>query len=190
VIGASGTRSAHSGSVDPRELFKSSCLAPIQMLQGKVAVVTGSSSGIGAAIARELASRGASVVINYPYVSLEQQGESILEILDTPGISVQADLSTVEGPKQLIDTTVKKYGRIDILINNASVAIFKPLELAILDEWDRVVKLNGRGYLLTTQSALPHLSNPSRIINITSSDCRFPFRLTQSTPEQKGRSKR
>jgi NAD(P)-dependent dehydrogenase (short-subunit alcohol dehydrogenase family) len=144
------------------------------MLQGKVAVVTGSSSGIGAAIARELASRGASVVINYPYVSLEQQGESILEILDTPGISVQADLSTVEGPKQLIDTTVKKYGRIDILINNASVAIFKPLELAILDEWDRVVKLNGRGYLLTTQSALPHLSNPSRIINITSSDCRFP----------------
>ena len=144
------------------------------MLQGKVAVVTGSSSGIGAAIARELASRGASVVINYPYASLERQGESILESLDTPGISVQADLSTVEGPKQLIDAAVKKYGRIDILVNNASVAIFKPLELATLDEWDRMVNLNGRGYFLTTQSALPHLSNPSRIINITSSDCRFP----------------
>jgi NAD(P)-dependent dehydrogenase (short-subunit alcohol dehydrogenase family) len=186
MIGASGTGSALQVRQTPGNRSRPPALAPIQMLRRKVAVVTGSSSGIGAAIVGELASRGASVVINYPLASPARQGESILESLDAPGMSVQADLSTVEGPKQLVDAAVKRYGRIDILVNNASVAIFKPLELATLDEWDRTVNLNGRGYFLTTQSALPHLSNRhgssiSQGLIVVSR-----LRLTQYTLEQKG----
>jgi NAD(P)-dependent dehydrogenase (short-subunit alcohol dehydrogenase family) len=144
------------------------------MLNGKVAIVTGSCAGIGAAIARELASNRATVVVNYPWASLKHEADSVLSTLETPGIAVQADLSTIEGPKTLIEIAVQQYHKIDILVNNASLAIFKPLDEATLEEWDKMVNLNGRGYFLTTQAVLPHLNNPSRIVNITSSDCRFP----------------
>jgi NAD(P)-dependent dehydrogenase (short-subunit alcohol dehydrogenase family) len=144
------------------------------MLHGKVAVVTGSSAGIGAAIARELASHGASVVVNYPYRNLKDEADDVLKSLNTTSIAVEADLSTREGPIILIEAAVKQFSKIDILVNNASVAIFKPLELCTEEEWDKMINLNGRGYLLTTKAVLPHLNNPSRIVNITSSDCRFP----------------
>jgi len=149
------------------------------MLDGKIAVVTGSCAGIGAAVARHLSSLGATVVVNYPFASLKHEADCVLQSLEMPGIAVEADLSTIEGPKHLIDTAVAKFKKIDILVNNASVAIFKPLELATLEEWNTMSNLNGRGYLLVTQAALPHLNNPSRIVNITSSDCRFP-KLTHS----------
>ena len=149
------------------------------MLDGKIAVVTGSCAGIGAGIARQLSSLGATVVVNYPFASLKHEADSVLESLETPGIAVEADLSTLQGPQHLIDTAVKNFGKIDILVNNASVALFKPLELATIEEWNIMINLNGRGYLLVTQAALPHLNNPSRIVNITSSDCRFP-KLTHS----------
>jgi NAD(P)-dependent dehydrogenase (short-subunit alcohol dehydrogenase family) len=144
------------------------------MLDGNIAVVTGSCAGIGAGIARHLASLGATVVVNYPFASLKHEADSVLKSLETPGVAIEADLSTIEGPQTLIDATVKRFKKIDILVNNASVAIFKPLELCTLEEWDKMVNLNARGYFLVTQAAVPHLNNPSRIVNITSSDCRFP----------------
>jgi NAD(P)-dependent dehydrogenase (short-subunit alcohol dehydrogenase family) len=144
------------------------------MLEGKVAVVTGSSAGIGAAIAHELSSRGAFVVINYPYHHLKDEAEALRQRLPTPGVTVEADLATLEGPRILIDAAVERFQKIDILVNNASIAIFKPLEECTLEEWDKMMNLNARGYFLMTQTVLPHLNNPSRIINVTSSDCRFP----------------
>lgn len=144
------------------------------MLTGKVAVVTGSSAGIGAAIAIELSNRGATVVINYPSPSYRPEADGILEQLKTHGIAVEADLSTTTGPQTLIDAAVQQFSKIDILVNNASIAINKSIENLTLEDWDKMVNLNGRGYFLTTQAVLPHLNNPSRIINIVSSSSRGP----------------
>jgi NAD(P)-dependent dehydrogenase (short-subunit alcohol dehydrogenase family) len=142
------------------------------MLTGKVAIVTGSSAGIGASIAMELSARGASVVINYPFLTLAAEADRVLKTLHTPGLSVCADLSTTTGPQQLIDATIEAFGKIDILVNNASVANNKPLAELTVDDWDIMVNLNGRGYFLMTQGVLPHLATPSRIINIVSTSAR------------------
>lgn len=84
-------------------------------------------------------------------------------------ILVESDLSTTTGPQHLVEETIRQLGpKIDILINNAGVAIMKPLAEATLDQWDTMVNLNARGVLLLTQAALPYLSNPSRIVNLSS----------------------
>lgn len=150
-------------------------------LQGKVAVVSGSSSGIGAAIAQELSSRGASVVINYPFSGEKEAAEGVLSSLhdsDNARI-VEADLATPEGPRSLIEATVKAFGRLDILVNNAAVCrptpIDGPDDEQVLKNWDDMVTLNGRGTLLLTRAALPVISRQhSRIINISSDSTRSP----------------
>lgn len=144
------------------------------MLSGKVAVVTGSSAGIGAAIAKELSDRGATVIINYPFPVLKSEADTVLQTLSSGCVAIEADLSTPTGPQALISAAAAKFGKIDILVNNASIAINKSLENLTLDDWDRMVNLNGRGYFLTTQAVLPHLNNPSRIINIVSASSRGP----------------
>jgi len=146
-----------------------------QTLTGKVAVISGSCSGIGAAIARELASRGAHVAVNYPFPGLKDQGDKVAESLATEGIAVEADISTTTGPYYLADTTAEKFGKIDILVNNVSLAINAPIEEQTLEDWDRLVNLNGRGTFLLTKAVLPHLSKTnSRIINIVSISSRSP----------------
>jgi NAD(P)-dependent dehydrogenase (short-subunit alcohol dehydrogenase family) len=146
-----------------------------QTLTQKIAVISGSSSGIGAAIARELSSRGAHCVINYPFASLHSEASDVLASLATPGIVVEADLSTTNGPQKLIDAAVAAYGHIDILVNNAALAINLPFEEQTLEHWDSLVNLNGRGTFLLTQSALQHLSKAaSRIVNIVSISSRSP----------------
>lgn len=147
----------------------------MQSLTGKVAIVSGSSSGIGLAIANELSSRGAHVVLNYPVASLANETEAALASLPTPGLAVQADLSTVEGPDTLIRETVRHFERIDIVVNNAAVAVNLPFEEQTLAHWDSLVNLNARGTFLLTQGALPHLNHGTgRIINICSSSARRP----------------
>lgn len=146
-------------------------------LKGKTAVISGSSTGIGAAIALELAIRGANIVINYPYPQFKEEAQNTLtgilrETDGIEGIVIEADLGTIDGPKILIDQTVSKFGKIHILVNNAALAINKPLRDHNLKDWDILVNLNGRGTFLLTQNALPHLANPSRIINICSASSR------------------
>ncbi|RAK74338.1 SDR family NAD(P)-dependent oxidoreductase [Aspergillus fijiensis CBS 313.89] len=146
-----------------------------QTLKDKVAIISGSSSGIGAAIARELSARGASVVINYPFPSLKPQADRVIASLPSPAIAVEADMSTASGPGQLVSATVAKWGRLDIVVNSVAVAVNKPLEEQTLDDWDALVNLNGRGTFLLTQASLAHLTRgEGRIVNICSLSARAP----------------
>ena len=143
-------------------------------MTGRIAIVSGSCSGIGAAIARELAYRGASVVINYPFGSLREEANRVAASISTKSIVVEADLSTTDGPKQLVEETVKAFGKVDILVNNAGIAVNKPFEEQTLEDWDKVVNLNGRGTFLLTQAALPHFPKDGggRIVNVVSISAR------------------
>lgn len=136
---------------------------PDQTLTGKVAIVTGSNTGIGAAIAEELSSRGASIVINYPFPSLADEAQQVVASLPTgsTSIAVEADLTTETGPQKLIDATVAKYKTIHILVNNAGLAVNKPFESQTLDDWNLLVNLNARAVFLLVQAVLPHLPTPS-----------------------------
>lgn len=147
-------------------------MAP-QSLAGKVAIVSGSSSGIGKAIAIELSSRGASVALNYPFASLQSEAEAVTSSLRNPSIAVCADIGSVEGPATLVNAAVEAFGHIDIVVNNAALAVNKHFEDQTLADWDLLVNLNGRGTFLLTQAALPHLTKPGgRIINICSASSR------------------
>lgn len=152
-----------------------------QSLAGKVAIVSGSSSGIGAAIARELSRRGASVVINYPFPSEKRNAEKVLKSLpgNSKSIVVEADLSTLTGPKTLATAASIEFGCIDILINNAGINGHSILDGPDDEEfariWDRVINVNGRGTLLLTRATLKYLSaSNSRIVNICSTTSRDP----------------
>lgn len=146
-----------------------------QTLTGKIAVISGSSSGIGAAIARELSSRGAHVTVNYPFSDLKDEADAVVSGLDAPGIAVEADISTTDGPAKLVKAVVDKWNKVDILVNNAALAVNLPFEEQTLEHWDRLVNLNGRGTFLLTQAALPHLTrNSGRIVNIASISARAP----------------
>ncbi|KAL4798792.1 hypothetical protein BDV19DRAFT_385875 [Aspergillus venezuelensis] len=152
---------------------------PEQTLLNKVAIVTGSSSGIGASIAHELSSRGANTVINYPLASLRSEAESLAATLPSPSIAVESDLSQTHSPEILIAAALQTWGRIDILINCAGVAVNKPIEEQTLEDWDRIVNLNGRGTFLMTKAVLSHLpkmeeGGGGRIVNIASISARGP----------------
>ncbi|KUI53446.1 hypothetical protein VP1G_00854 [Cytospora mali] len=137
---------------------------PDQTLAGKVAIVTGSNTGIGAAIAQELSSRGASVVINYPYPELANEANGVVAALPTArtSIAVEADLTAEDGPRKLIDATVGRYGAtIHILVNNAGLAVNKPLAEQTLDDWNLLVNLNARAVFLLVQGVLPYLPGKS-----------------------------
>ncbi|KAK2605685.1 hypothetical protein N8I77_008507 [Diaporthe amygdali] len=144
-------------------------------LEGRVALVSGSSQGIGAAIARELSSRGAVLVLNYPYPSELPNAEAVRNSLPTEAIAVEADMSTVDGPAVLVRAAVAKFGRIDIVVNNAGVSDQMKLGDITAERWAAIFNLNARGPMLLTQAALPHLSRGrSRIVNIVSPTARDP----------------
>ncbi|KAJ9136940.1 3-oxoacyl-(Acyl-carrier protein) reductase [Pleurostoma richardsiae] len=159
-----------------------------QTLAGKTALISGSSAGIGAAIAVELSARGANIVLNYPFPELEEEAKNVAAKLKTPWIAVQADLSTVEGPAQLVQAAVIRFGVINILVNNAAVVPHCPTWEVSPEVWDKTFNLNARGTFLLTQAVLPHLppykpSSPpsqsgvkggSRIICIGSGSGRIP----------------
>lgn len=150
---------------------------PEQTLAGKVAIVSGSSSGIGAAIVRELCSRGAHAVVNYPFPDLQAEAEAVLSSLPShlSGIAVEADMSKVESAQKLVDAAIAKWGHLDIIVNSVALAVNKPIEEQTLDDWDRLVNINGRGTFLLTKTALPHITKGSgRIVNIASISARGP----------------
>jgi 3-oxoacyl-[acyl-carrier protein] reductase len=139
-------------------------------LEGKVAIVTGASKGIGAGIAKELGTAGASVVVNYAS-SREGADRVVAEIKSQGGkaIAVQGDVSKAEDVTRLFDEAKKAFGALDVLVNNAGVFQFDPLEAVTEDEFHREFNINVLGTILTTREALKHFSaEGGSVINISS----------------------
>jgi 3-oxoacyl-[acyl-carrier protein] reductase len=138
-------------------------------LGNKVAIVTGGSRGIGAAIARRLAADGARVVITFSKGN--EAAANVVKAIEAAGgeaIAIQADAASAEAINNAVQQTITAYGGLDILVNNAGTAIPKPFEETTLEELDHVINLNIRGVFVATQAALRHLRNGGRIINIGS----------------------
>lgn len=141
-----------------------------QKLNGKIAVVTGASKGIGAAIAKSLASEGASVVVNYAS-SKEGADRVVKEITDQGGkaIAVQGDVSKKADIDRLFAETQTAFGQLDVLVNNAGIYKFGPLETIDEDHFHSQFNLNVLGLLLTTQKAVEQFGpNGGSVINISS----------------------
>ncbi|HEX7667689.1 MAG TPA: glucose 1-dehydrogenase [Polyangiaceae bacterium] len=138
-------------------------------LAGRVAVVTGASKGIGAAIAKALGAQGASVVVNY--ASSKAGADKVVEAIKASGgkaIAVKADVSKAAEAKALVDDTIAAYGRLDVLVNNSGVYEFTPLEAITEESFHRQFGVNVLGVLLVTQAASKHLTEGGSVINIGS----------------------
>ena len=145
-------------------------------LDGTVALVTGASSGIGEATARELAAHGASVVVA---ARRKERLDSLVADIESSGgtaLAVECDVTDQQQASSLVATTVERFGRLDTLINNAGVMLLGPIVDAPIEEWDRMVALNVQGLLYCAHAALPHLlaaadDEPRRVadlVNISS----------------------
>jgi 3-oxoacyl-[acyl-carrier protein] reductase len=138
-------------------------------LKDKVALVTGASRGIGAAIAQRLAAEGANVAITYAKDASSAAGVvKAIEAAGRKAFAVQADAADADAVRSAVELTAKTFGHIDVLVNNAGTAIPKPFEESSLEEIDRMFDINVRGVLVATQAALKHMPNGGRIISIGS----------------------
>ncbi|OJY63253.1 MULTISPECIES: glucose 1-dehydrogenase [unclassified Rhizobium] len=147
-------------------------------LTNKVAVVTGASKGIGAAIAKTLAANGASVVVNY--ASSKSGADSVVEAIKSAGgkaVAVQGDVSKAAEAKAIVDTAISNYGRLDILVNNSGVYEFGPLETVNEEQFHKMFDINVLGLLLVSKAAAEHLGEGGSVINIGSG-------VTAITPPQ------
>ena len=139
-------------------------------LEGKIALITGGSRGIGAAIAKRLAADGANVAITYTKGA--DAAASVVKEIERAGgkaIAIQADATNGDASKAAVEKTVATFGQLDVLVNNAGTAIPKTFEETTLEELDRVIDINLRGTFVATQAALKHLKSGGRIIMIGSS---------------------
>ena len=140
-------------------------------LSGKVAIVTGASRGIGRAIAERFASQGAKVVVNF--VNNEAQAQNVISGITGAGgdaISIRADVSKSADVKDLVGSTVDRFGAVDILVNNAGIMISKPALEATEDDWDRTIDVNLKGAYLCSKEVAPVMQRQKsgKIINISS----------------------
>jgi 3-oxoacyl-[acyl-carrier protein] reductase len=138
-------------------------------LEGKIALITGGSRGIGAAIAKRLAADGADVAITYTKGA--DAAASVVKEIERGGrkaIAIQADATDADAVEAAVERTVATFGRLDILVNNAGTAIPKTFEETTFDEMDRRIDVNVRGTLAATQAALKYMRSGGRIIMIGS----------------------
>ncbi len=139
-------------------------------LEGKIALVTGGSRGIGAAIAKRLATDGAKVAITYSKGA--DAAAAVVKEIERDGgnaIAIQADATDAKASKAAVEKTVATFGQLDVLVNNAGTAIPKTFEETTLEEMDRVIDINFRGVFIATHAALKHMRSGGRIIMIGSS---------------------
>jgi len=138
-------------------------------LEGKIALITGGSRGIGAAIAKRLGAEGAKVAITYAKGA--DAAASVVKEIEHDGgkaIAIQADATDAEAGKAAVEKTVATFGGLDVLVNNAGTAIPKTFEETTLEEMDRLLNINVRGVFVATQAALKHMKRGGRIVTIGS----------------------
>ncbi len=159
-------------------------------LDGKVALVTGSSSGIGRAIALRLARDGAAVCVNYRKgVDEANEVRGQIESLGRPVIVVQADVAKLDDVRRLVGETVGQLGRLDILVNNAGIEIKQPFLEVTEDNYDRVLDVNLKGAFFCAQAAAQQMvaqGGGGRIINVSSVHEDMPMPLHASYTASKG----
>lgn len=140
-------------------------------LENKVAIITGASRGIGKAIALEMAKEGAKVVVNYVN-NCDKAQEVVDEIVNDGGIAmaVKADVSKRSEVKELFEITVREFGTVHILVNNAAILQQQPFETITDDDWDRIFEVNMKGPFICAQECVPYMleNKYGRIINISS----------------------
>jgi NAD(P)-dependent dehydrogenase (short-subunit alcohol dehydrogenase family) len=144
----------------------------VAALEGAVAVITGAGRGIGRAIAEELGQGGAKVVVNY--AKSKGPADEVVAALGERGapeaMAIQADVSDPAQAARLIEETIARYGRIDVLVNNAGITIDRTLKNLTVEDWNAVIQTNLNGYFYTIKAALPHFmqQESGKIINISS----------------------
>jgi 3-oxoacyl-[acyl-carrier protein] reductase len=148
----------------------------MKSLSGKVAIVTGASSGIGRAIAERLADDGAIVVVNYSKSS-ERAQQVVVGIQAKGGkaLAVQADMSQVMEARRLVIDTVKQFNRLDVLVNNAGKFMPKPLDETTEADFDGIIALNAKGPYFAMQEAARVLKEGGRIVNISTGGTHLHF---------------
>ncbi|MDM0105118.1 3-oxoacyl-ACP reductase family protein [Variovorax sp. J22R24] len=138
-------------------------------LAGKVALVTGGSRSIGAAIARRLAADGAAVALTYSAAA--EQADALVHAIEAAGgtaLAIRADAASPAAVRAAVAETVKTFGSLDILVNNAGVAIGKPVDDVALEDFDRIIDVNVKGLFIATQESVRHMREGGRVINIGS----------------------
>lgn len=138
-------------------------------LKGKVAIVTGSSRGIGRAIAERLGREGASVVVNY--AGSAEKAQEVVQAIEAAGskaIAVQVDMSNPDEVRHLFDAAENHFGRLHILVNNAGIFLMKPAIEITLEEFDKLMAVNVRGVFLALQQAARRIEDGGRIVNLSS----------------------
>jgi 3-oxoacyl-[acyl-carrier protein] reductase len=138
-------------------------------LSGKVAIVTGASKGIGAAIAKSLAANGASVVVNY--ASSKEGADKVVDAITAAGgkaVAVKGNVAKAAEAQAIVDAAIKAFGHLDVLVNNAGIYEMKPLEEITEEHYHQIFDINVLGLLLVSQAAAKHLPQGGSIINIGS----------------------
>lgn len=146
------------------------------VFEGKVAIVTGASSGIGRAIAERLAQDGATVVVNYGKSA--DKAKAVVAGIEAKGgkaLAIQADISKLSDARRLVKDTVQRYGHLDVLVNNAGAFMGKPLVETTEDEYDTIFSLNAKGPYFTMQEAGKVIGDGGRIVNISTDGTHMGF---------------
>lgn len=139
-------------------------------LEGKVAIITGASRGIGSAIARQLSALGAKVVVNYSNNTVK--AEEVVEEITKSGeqaVAIKADVSNIKDVERLFSETITKFGKVDILVNNAGVILYKLLSDVTEEEFDKLFNINVKGTYFACQQAMKHMEDNGKIINFSTS---------------------
>ena len=146
-------------------------------LEGKVALVTGGSRGIGAAIAKRLGADGASVA--FTYASAQGKADDVVKAIEAAGgraLAIRADSADVQAVRDAVAETVRALGRLDVLVSSAGILTMAPLDQFSIDDFDRMVAVNIRAAFVAAQEAARHMGEGGRIINIGSVNAdRMPF---------------